>query len=232
MKNITIAVFGGGAMLSALAAGYCFSQGIQNFGWLFVVISLILLLLLRSRLRALKTPAEKAEKALQRPAINLAFCGELSRLIDEGKDINGYLRECGAPENVVKSINIGGSTVWYYHRDDCASFDEFRADYPLGETPFISHPYIKSQHVTDQSDHALHTITVDLYRALWDWGEQHPEKRCYANSIRIAFHGAYKPGENGGNSYLDKSIDDIRSARRANKKKPKKQKKSDSQESV
>ena len=42
-------------------------------------------------------------------------------------------------------------------------------------------------------------ITVDLERALWDWGNQHPEKRRYANSMRIAFQGVYAPAENGEN---------------------------------
>lgn len=224
MKKTIIAVFGGGAMLCGLAAGYCFSQGITNYGWLFVVISLILLLLLRSRLRAMRTPAEKAAKALEHPAMNLAFCGELSRLIDEGKDINAYLRSCGAPENMIKSINIGGSSTWYYHRDD-TPYDEFRADFPLGETPFISHPYVKSQRVTDSADAAVHVVTVDLNRALWDWGEQHPEKRRYVNSMRIAFQGAYDTSEGQtDNSFLDKSIDEVRAARKANKKNPNKKK--------
>lgn len=224
MKNIIIAVFGGGAMLCGLAAGYFFSQGTQNYGWLFVVIALILLLLLRSRLRAMRTPAEKAAKALEHPAMNLAFYSELSRLIDEGTDINAYLRSCGAPENMIKSVNIGGSSTWYYHRDG-APYDEFCAEFPLGETPFISHPCVKSQRVTDDVSAAVHTVTVDLHRALWDWGEQHPEKRRYANSMRIAFHGAYDTSEGkDDNSFLDKSIDEVRSARKANKKNPNKKK--------
>ena len=48
MKKIIIAVFGGSAMLSGLAAGYCFSQNITNYGWLCVLISMILLLILSS----------------------------------------------------------------------------------------------------------------------------------------------------------------------------------------
>lgn len=225
MKKIIIAVFGGGAMLSGLAAGYCFSQNITNYGWLFVVISMILLLILRSRLRAMRTPAEKAAKALEHPALNLAFYGELSRLMDKGKDISGYLRECSAPENMVKSVNIGGSSLWYLHKDGY-HYDEFCADIPLGETPDPKHPYIKSSRVEYGT---THVIAVDLDRALWDWGARHPEKRRYANSMRIAFHGAYDPAENGGNSYLDKSIEDIRSARRKTKKKPKKRKETDSE---
>lgn len=221
MKKIIIAVFGGGAMLSALAAGYCFNQGITNYGWLCTVISLILLLILRSRLRAMRTPAEKAAKALENPAMNLAFYGELSRLIDEGKDVNGYLRECGAPENMVKSVNIGGSSLWYLHKDNYP-YDEFSADIPALDSPAPKHPYIKSARIKNET---TRVITVDLERALWDWGNQHPEKRRYANSMRIAFQGVYAPAENGGNSYLDKSIDDIRAARKNTKKKPKKSKK-------
>ena len=221
MKKIIIAVFGGGAMLSGLAAGYCFSQNITNYGWLCVLISMILLLILRSRLRAMRTPAEKAAKALENPAMNLAFYSELSRLIDEGKDINGYLRECGAPKNMVKSVNIGGSSEWYLHKDN-QPYDEFSADIPAIDAPAPKHPYIKSSRVENNS---TRVITVDLERALWDWGNQHPEKRRYANSMRIAFQGVYAPAENGGNSYLDKSIDDIRAARKKTKKKPKKSKK-------
>lgn len=221
MKKIIIAVFGGGAMLSGLAAGYCFSQNITNYGWLCVLISMILLLILRSRLRAMRTPAEKAAKALENPAMNLAFYSELSRLIDEGKDVNGYLRECGAPENMVKSVNIGGSSEWYLHKDN-QPYDEFSADIPAIDAPAPTHPYIKSSRVENNS---TRVITVDLERALWDWGNQHPEKRRYANSMRIAFQGVYAPAENGGNSYLDKSIDDIRAARKKTKKKPKKSKK-------
>ena len=221
MKKIIIAVFGGGAMLSGLAAGYCFSQNITNYGWLCVLISMILLLILRSRLRAMRTPAEKAAKALENPAMNLAFYSELSRLIDEGKDINGYLRECGAPKNMVKSVNIGGSSEWYLHKDN-QPYDEFSADIPAIDAPAPKHPYIKSSRVENNS---TRVITVDLERALWDWGNQHPEKRRYANSMRIAFQGVYAPAENGDNSYLDKSIDDIRAARKKTKKKPKKSKK-------
>ncbi len=221
MKKIIIAVFGGGAMLSGLAAGYCFSQNITNYGWLCVLISMILLLILRSRLRAMRTPAEKAAKALENPAMNLAFYSELSRLIDEGKDVNGYLRECGAPKNMVKSVNIGGSSEWYLHKDN-RPYDEFSADIPSIDAPAPKHPYIKSSRVENNS---TRVITVDLERALWDWGNQHPEKRRYANSMRIAFQGVYAPAENGGNSYLDKSIDDIRAARKKTKKKPKKSKK-------
>lgn len=221
MKKIIIAVFGGGAMLSGLAAGYCFSQNITNYGWLCVLISMILLLILRSRLRAMRTPAEKAAKALENPAMNLAFYSELSRLIDEGKDVNGYLRECGAPENMVKSVNIGGSSEWYLHKDN-QPYDEFSADIPAIDAPAPKHPYIKSSRVENNS---TRVITVDLERALWDWGNRHPEKRLYANSMRIAFQGVYAPAENGGNSYLDKSIDDIRAARKKTKKKPKKSKK-------
>ena len=225
MKKIYIAVLGGGAMLSALGSVYFFNQGTTNWGALLLVIAAILLLLLFNRLRSLQTPAEKAAKALEHPAMNLAFCGDLSRLIDEGKDISPYLRSCGAPNNMVKSVNIGGSSTWYYHRED-TPYDEFRAEFPLGETPFLSHPHIKSQHVADDpgANAAVHTITVDLYRALWDWGEQHPEKRRYVNSMRIAFHGAYDPAENGGNTYLDKSIEDVRAARKKNKKNPNKKK--------
>lgn len=221
MKKIIIAVFGGGAMLSGLAAGYCFSQNITNYGWLLVVISMILLLILRSRLRAMRTPAEKAAKALEHPAMNLAFYSELSRLIDEGKDINGCLRECGAPKNMVKSVNIGGSSLWYLHKDGYA-YDEFCADIPADETSEPKHPYIKSARLENGS---TRVITVDLDRALWDWGNQHPEKRRYVNSMRIAFQGVYDPAENGGNSYLDKSIDDIRAARKQTSKKPKKPRK-------
>ena len=231
MKKITIAVFGGLAMASALASGYFYSVGVSERGLLFAVIAGILLLLLFVRLRSLRTPAEKAAIAFEHPAMNLAFYGELSRLIDEGKDINGYLRECGAPKNVVKSVNIGGSSTWYYHKDDMP-FDEFSAGFPVGEAPSVSHPCVKDQRTEDRGNEVVHIITVDLYRALWDWGEQHPEKHRYTNSMRIAFHGAYDPAENGGNSYLDKSINDVRAARKANKKKPKKQKKSGSQESV
>lgn len=219
MKKIIIAVFGGGAMLSALAAGYCFNQGITNYGWLCTVISLILLLILRSRLRAMRTPAEKAAKALENPAMNLAFYGELSRLIDEGKDINAYLRTCGAPENMIKSVNIGGSSTWYYHKDGYP-YDEFSAEI-ADDSPAPEHPYIKSQ----RTEGATRIICVDLNRALWDWGEQHPEKRRYVNSMRIAFHGAYDTSEGKtDNSFLDKSIEEVRSARRANKKDPTKKK--------
>lgn len=225
MKKIIIAVFGGSAMLSGLAAGYCFSQNITNYGWLCVLISMILLLILRSRLRAMRTPAEKAAKALENPAMNLAFYSELSRLIDEGKDVNGYLRECGAPENMVKSVNIGGSSEWYLHKDN-QPYDEFSADIPAIDAPAPKHPYIKSSRVENNS---TRVITVDLERALWDWGNRHPEKRRYANSMRIAFQGVYAPAENGGNSYLDKSIDDIRAARKKTKKKPKKSKKTDAE---
>ncbi len=221
MKKIIIAVFGGSAMLSGLAAGYCFSQNITNYGWLCVLISMILLLILRSRLRAMRTPAEKAAKALENPAMNLAFYSELSRLIDEGKDVNSYLRECGAPENMVKSVNIGGSSEWYLHKDN-QPYDEFSADIPAIDAPAPKHPYIKSSRIENET---TRVITVDLERALWDWGNQHPEKRRYANSMRIAFQGVYAPAENGGNSYLDKSIDDIRAARKKTKKKPKKSKK-------
>ena len=225
MKKIIIAVFGGGAMLSGLAAGYCFSQNITNYGWLCVLISMILLLILRSRLRAMRTPAEKAAKALENPAMNLAFYSELSRLIDEGKDVNGYLRECGAPKNMVKSVNIGGSSVWYLHKDS-RPYDEFSADISAIDAPAPKHPYIKSARVENNS---TRVITVDLERALWDWGNQHPEKRRYANSMRIAFQGVYAPAENGGNSYLDKSIDDIRAARKKTKRKPKKSKKTNAE---
>ena len=221
MKKIIIAVFGGSAMLSGLAAGYCFSQNITNYGWLCVLISMILLLILRSRLRAMRTPAEKAAKALENPAMNLAFYSELSRLIDEGKDVNSYLRECGAPENMVKSVNIGGSSEWYLHKDN-QPYDEFSADIPAIDAPAPKHPYIKSSRIENET---TRVITVDLERALWDWGNQHPEKRRYANSMRIAFQGVYAPAENGGTSYLDKSIDDIRAARKKTKKKPKKSKK-------
>ena len=221
MKKIIIAVFGGSAMLSGLAAGYCFSQNITNYGWLCVLISMILLLILRSRLRAMRTPAEKAAKALENPAMNLAFYSELSRLIDEGKDVNSYLRECGAPENMVKSVNIGGSSEWYLHKDN-QPYDEFSADIPAIDAPAPKHPYIKSSRIENET---TRVITVDLERALWDWGHQHPEKRRYANSMRIAFQGVYAPAENGGNSYLDKSIDDIRAARKKTKKKRKKSKK-------
>lgn len=219
MKKTIIAVFGGGAMLCGLAAGYCFNQGIANYGWLFTVISLILLLLLRSRLRAMRTPAEKAAKALENPAMNLAFYGELSRLIDEGKDINAYLRSCGAPENMIKSVNIGGSSTWYLHKDGHA-YDEFCADVAADE-PEPKHPYITDQ----RNEGATRIITVDLNRALWDWGEQHPEKRRYVNSMRIAFQGAYETSEGRtDNSFLDKSIDEVRAARKANKKDPTKKK--------
>ena len=192
MKKITIAVFGGLAMASALASGYFYSVGVSERGLLFAVIAGILLLLLFVRLRSLRTPAEKAAIAFEHPAMNLAFYGELSRLIDEGKDINGYLRECGAPKNVVKSVNIGGSSTWYYHKDDMP-FDEFSAGFPIGETPSVSHPCVKDQRTEDRGNEVVHIITVDLYRALWDWGEQHPEKHRYTNSMRIAFHGACDP---------------------------------------
>ena len=43
--------------------------------------------------------------------------------------------------------------------------------------------------------------------------------------MRIAFHGAYDTSEGKtDNSFLDKSIEEVRSARRANKKDPTKKK--------
>ena len=124
---------------------------------------------------------------------------------------------------------------WFPNGDDTVTLQQIRqipgvsgvatflSDIPAGETPAVSHPNVTAQRTDMQNGKAVHVITVDLYRALWDWGEQHPEKRRYANSMRIAFHGAYKPDtESGGNSYLDKSIESVRSARKANKEKPKK----------
>ena len=222
MKKTTIAILGAAALAVSLAAGYFFSVGSSTYGMLLGAVGALLLWFLISRMRSSEKKAAKTAWAFEHPAISLAFYSELSRLIDEGKDINAQLRSCGAPQNIVKSVNIGGATRWYYHKDGMP-YNEFCADIPAGETPAVSHPNVTAQRTDMQNGKAVHVITVDLYRALWDWGEQHPEKRRYANSMRIAFHGAYKPDtESGGNSYLDKSIESVRSARKANKKKPKK----------
>ncbi len=222
MKKITIALLGGGAMAGAVAAAYFFSDGAIDRGVIFGCIGAIFLWFLVSRMRADQRKAAKTAYDFEHPAINLAFYGELSRLIDEGKDINGYLRGCDAPQNIIKSVNIGGATAWYYHKDG-APFDEFCAEFPPGEAPTLKHPNLRDQRVEQLDGKDLHIITVDLYSALWDWGELHPKKRRYSNSMRIAFHGAYQPnGETGGNSYLDMTVEEVRAARKANKKKPKK----------
>ena len=218
MKKGWIAVLAAAAMLNALAAGYFFSTGSMRRGLVFAVVGLVLLGVMATKLRQKKKPDPFT--AAQPPAINLAFYGELNRLIDEGKDISGYLSGCDAPKNIVKSVNPGGSTGWYYHRDGMA-YNEFCAEFTGFEPPAHSHPYITSQ----RTEGNRHIITVDLYRALWDWGELHPEKRRYANSMRIAFHGAYKAPENDPDgSFLDKSIESVRSERAANKKNPNKKK--------
>lgn len=225
MNKGLIALFGGAAMALALTAGYFFNAGNSQRGMLFGAIALIFTALMISRMRA----GQKKKGYVPRPdeplAINPAFYGELNRLIDEGKDINGYLRDCDAPRNIVKGVNIGGGTRWYYHKDGL-EFDEFCAELPHAEVEEIKHPYITSQRVEREagSEIAEQIIKVDLYRMLWDWGEHNPKKRRYANSMRIAFHGAYNSsGESGGNSYLDMTIEQVRAARKANKKKPKKQ---------
>jgi len=226
MKKTTIAILGGASMLSLLAAGYFFSAGNKNLGIVFGAAAVLLLWFLISRMRADLKKAAQIARAFDHPAVNLAFYGELSRLIDEGRDISPYLRECSAPQNIVKSVNIGGATAWYYHKDGLA-YNEFAADFPRDQVPEVKHPYLIAQR-TEALSASKETLilTLDLYRVLWDWGEAHPEKRRYANSMRIAFHGAYTPDEKtGGNTYLDKSIEDVRAARKANKKKPKKKRK-------
>ena len=218
MKKGLIAVLAAAAMLNALAAGYFFSTGSMRRGLVFGVVGVVLLGVMLTKMRPKKKPDPFS--AAVPPAVNLAFYGELNRLIDEGKDISGYLSGCSAPQNIVKSVNIGGATGWYYHRDGM-EFNEFAAEYKGFEPPQVKHPHVTAQ----RTEGNRHIITVDLYRALWDWGELHPEKRRYANSMRIAFHGAYDaPEDDPGGTYLDKTIEDVRAERKANKKKPKKKK--------
>lgn len=225
MKKLWIALLGVLAIASALAAGYFLNSGNLPRGLLFLAISLALLGAMVARMRSPQDrKANPILGANDPPAINLAFYGELNRLIDEGKDISGYLRGCDAPQNIVKSVNIGGATRWYYHRDNMP-FDQFSAEIPHDETAQIVHPYVKEQRVDAGTLTDIQYITVDLYRALWDWGEKNPSKRRYANSMRIAFHGAYQPSaQTGDNNYLDKTIEQVRAERKANKKKPKKEK--------
>lgn len=231
MKRSYIALLSIPALFGALAAGYYFNMGSVKLGVLFTVISVVLLLILfmlsSSAKRAEQNRSADYRGRITRdvPSINLAFYGELSRMIDEGKDTTAYLSRCGAPSNMIKSVNIGGATLWYYHKDDMA-YDEFCADYPRGEAHEIKHPYLKAQRIETSDSADVHYITVDLYRALWDWGEKHPEKKKYANSMRMAFQNALtrKSEEDDGGSYLDKTIEEVRAARKAYKKDPTKKK--------
>lgn len=230
MKKSHILLLSVPALLGALGAGYFFSRGDVKKGVLFAVISGVLLLVLLALSNASKRPGQDPPSAyagrLTRdvPSINLAFFSGLSRLIDEGKDTGEYLRGCDAPRNMIKSVNIGGATTWYYHRDDM-EFDEFRADFAPGEACEITHPYLKAQHIETTGDADIHYITVDLYRALWDWGEKHPEKKKYANSMRMAFQGAYtQKSDDENSSFLDKTIEEVKAERKAFKKNPNKKK--------
>lgn len=222
-------VMGGAAMLSALLAGYFLSQGMTMRGLVFGVFSAILLMILligmRTRQQGNNTavPRSRYTRTGAPVAMNLSFYGELNRLIDEGKDISGYLHTCGAPQNIVKSVNIGGATAWYYLKDGMR-FNEFCAEFPRGEAPTLSHPHIKEQHVESGDMTDTHYITVDLYRALWSWGEAHPQKKRYSNSMRLAFHGTYQVQGSDDNSFLDKTIEEVKAERKANKKDPEKKK--------
>ncbi len=223
MKKSTSVILGGAAILTALLSGYFFSQDATSRGLLFGVIAVVLLLVLYSRIRSSNNPSRSTRS--HEPPMNLAFYGELNRLIDEGKDIGGYLRKCGAPQNIVKSVNVGGGTVWYLHKDG-TPFDEFRAEFPHGEVPEYRHPYIKTQCTQEGTMTDVHIITVDLYRALWGWGEAHPQKKRWSNSMRLAFHGAYThPEDAPDETFLDKTIEEVKAARKANKKNPEKKKK-------
>lgn len=225
MNKFLIALFGGGGMACALAAGYFFSEGNALRGMLFAVLALGLALLMLSKMFGREHKTDLTPQSAEPPAINPAFYGELSRLIDEGKDINGYLRECDPPNNIVKSVNIGGATRWYYHKDGL-KYNEFAAELPHGEEAEFEHPYVLDRRVEAGEETDTHIITVDLYRVLWDWGDKHPGMHRYANSMRIAYHGAYKPDEEGDTSILNKTIEEVRAERKANKKKPKKQRRS------
>lgn len=230
MKKPMIAIVGGAAMLSALMAGYFLSQGQMTRGLVFAIFSVILMMVLFVGMRTRQqesdpaTPRSRYTRTGAPVAMNLAFYGELNRLIDEGKDISGYLRTCNAPQNIVKSVNIGGATAWYYHKDGMG-FNVFCAEFPHGEVPTLSHPHIKDQHLEAGDGLDTHYITIDLYRALWSWGEAHPQKKRYSNSMRLAFHGAYQVQGSDDNSFLDKTIEEVKAERKANKKDPDKKKK-------
>lgn len=233
MKKHIVLLLAAPAMIGALAAGYFFSQGNSKLGVLFILIAaamLIVLLALSNASKPIKAPKQKSETAysgrLSRdiPVINLAFYGELSRLIDENRDTGAYLRSCGAPQNIVKSVNIGGATQWYYHRDG-TEYNEFCADYERGKAQRITHPYLKDQRIEDNGSGDTHCITVDLYRALWDWGAKHPEKKKYANSMRLALIGSYSQSEGHEDaSFLDKTIEEVKAERKTFKKDPTKKK--------
>ena len=232
MKKSMIALLGGLAVVGVLAGGYCLMQGNLAFGILFCAVAVVMAITLFANMNREEEEyvQESGESSAgervpttrsSAPAVNLAFYSDLSRLIDEGKDISGYLRGCGAPKNIVKRVNPGGTTAWYYHKEGLG-FDEFSADFPHGEVPRFTHPNIKEQRIEPYGASDVHILKLDLYRALWDWGEIHPEQRRYTNSMRMAFHGAYKPNDDDDNSFLNKSIDEVKAQRKANKKKPKK----------
>ncbi|GEM_PF-5888955 len=234
MKKIYLVLLSVGAMICAMAAGFFFNQSAPKRGAVFAVLAGILLLMLlagyllnrQKEAARKKNPRTLSTRSAEPPALNIALYSELNRLIDETKDINPYLRGCGAPGGIVKSVNVGGTTNWYMHKGDLL-YNEFAADYPHGEIPKVTHPCIQSQRTVTSDDGATdtHILKIDLNKLLYEWGQKHPQKRKYMNVIRMVLNESLiQDTPTDENSFLNKSIEEVRAIKKAYKKDPTKKK--------
>lgn len=234
MKKTYLALLSVGALLCAMASGFFFNQNAPKRGAVFAVLAGILLLMLlagyllnrQKEAARKKNPQTLSTRSAEPPALNISLYSELNRLIDETKDINPYLRGCGAPGGIVKSVNVGGTTNWYTHKGDL-SYNEFSADYPHDGVPKVSHPCIVHQETVTSEDGSTdtHVLRIDLNKLLYEWGQKHPQKRKYMNVIRMVLNESLiQDTPTDENSFLNKSIEEVRAIKKAYKKDPTKKK--------